>query len=104
MENKLDSFVTTFQQLYLQELQQRQIHVKPNEIGALFDKYKEKHTSTKEHANKTLEQILLSLPLWIISQEKPSHLSATDYVRFVNNIDDEILVLRELLKTSFNLA
>jgi len=99
-----DAFVNTFQQLYLQELHQRQTYVKPDEIGMLYDRYKEKHAGPKDHAQKTLEQILLALPLWLISQGKPSQLSPTDYIRFINSIDDEMRVLRDLLRTSFNLS
>ena len=98
------AFVSTFKQLYLQELQSRQTQVTPSEVGALYDKYKEKHANPKEHAPKTLEQILLALPLWLVSQDKPSHLSQTEYIRLVNSVEEEMLVVHELLKTSFNIA
>ena len=100
-----DKEISSFQQWYLEDLQGRQTCIKPNELGRLRDCYKQVHESKITETNypqKHLEQCLLSLPLYLISQPKPSHLTQLQYIRLILMVDEEMSYLKEQLGSSFN--
>jgi hypothetical protein len=98
-------FMQQFNQLYIQQLQGRQELVKSNEVGALYDRYlnKNKERSSKTAQKKILEQILLALPLWLITLPPPENLSPLDYIKFITEIDEDLQAVHDRIKTSFDL-
>jgi len=107
MEKKQHSknFVQQFNQLYLKQLQERQESVKANEVGALFDRYQEKNAAatSKDQKKKVVEQILLALPLWLITLTPPDGMTALEYVKCITDIDEELQIISERVKSSFDL-
>lgn len=93
-----DSFISEFKQLYLSDLQKELKYVQPSEFGSLYDRYKLKHSGdpSKEYSKKTIEQILIALPLWILSQDRPDDMSETQYIRTMHEIGEELKILHGL--------
>lgn len=96
-----DQLAQMFDQRYLTDLQDRQQVLKKAEVGALFDKYKGAQTTTKASRQKMLEQIMLALPLWLMTLPKPS--DAMDYVRCMTDIDEDLQSALRRIRRSFDL-
>jgi hypothetical protein len=94
-----------FDQNYLAELQERQQLLKKAEVGTLFDKYKSynEQNTTKVSHKKMLEQILLGLPLWLITLPKPDNCNQLDYIKCMTELDEELQCICARIQRSFNL-
>jgi hypothetical protein len=90
-----------FDQQFLTELQDRQQVLKKSEVGALFDKYKGAQTTTKASQQKMLEQIMLALPLWLMTLPKPA--GTMDYIRCMTEIDEDLQSALRRIRRSFEL-
>jgi hypothetical protein len=87
----LDAVISSFQQLQLADLQRKLLHLSPEELAQLRDRYKAQHE--KFRRDRTLEQVLIAIPLWILTQRKPDHMSEVDYMRLALNVQDTVETL-----------
>ena len=97
------SLLQMFDQQLLTELQTRQKVIKKGEVGALFDKYKahSEQNNNKIAQQKMLEQIILALPLWLLTLPKPAN--QLDYIKCLTEIDDDLQSLLVRVRRSFEL-
>jgi hypothetical protein len=102
MEGKDSTAIESFKQIMLSDIQNTQVYIRPEEVGVLYNQYKARHTSAQINSMKTLEQILIGLPLWLLSQQKPSHQSDIDFIRTILQIQEELSHIAELLESLFN--
>jgi len=92
-----------FDQQFLAELQNKQTVMKKSEVGALFDKYKahSAEKNTKAAQQKMLEQIILALPLWLLTLPKPS--KQMDYIKCMTEVEEDLQSLLNRVRQSFEL-
>lgn len=91
-----------FDQCFLSQLQERQQHIKKAEVGSLFDKYKSVQGTSKASQQKMLAQIMLALPLWLMTLPKPAN--QLDYIKCLTEIDEDLQLLLQRVQRSFDLA
>lgn len=97
----MDQLAQMFDQQLLAELQNRQQALKKAEVGALFDKYKAAQTTNKASQQKMLEQIMLALPLWLLTLPKPT--ASLDYIKCMSEIDEDLQIILRRVRRSFEL-
>ena len=95
--------IPQFRELYLRYLQEKQVTLQPSEFKGLYARYLARNTEhpASPAQEKILEQIMLGIPLWLLSQQCPENLSQLAYIRLVNDISDDLLVIHTRIRSSF---
>ena len=92
-----------FDQQFLADLQNKQKIIKKSEVGALFDKYKANtaQSNGKAAQQKMLEQIILALPLWLLTLQKP--IDQLAYIKCMTEIEEDLQSILNRVRSSFEL-
>lgn len=91
-----DDFIKMFQKISLTQLQDSLEHVSHNQMARLRDDYQTSNKGKEMNFNR-LEQALIALPLIILTQPKPEHMSDFEYTTFTVDILQSISMQRDML-------
>jgi hypothetical protein len=94
MSTSNDSFIASFQQLQLTSMQDNLKHNSPDALARLREQY----TKMSNNSELRLEQILLALPLFLLTQTKPEHMKDFEYCKLLMDVDQTMDYLRSVLE------
>lgn len=95
--------VPQFQEVYLRYLQENQNFLHPSEFKDLYERYLARNAEPSSSAaqQKILEQIMLAIPLWLLTRPPAGNVSSLEYIRLIHDISDDLLAIHTRIKSSF---
>lgn len=89
----MESFVSTFQDVMMSRVQAEVITLSTEQVSKLRDQYQKPNVG-KLKPEQVLEQLILAVPLSLLTQPKPQHLSEAEYLELIMQTYNTIAALR----------